>query len=246
MDKINNLEKEKDTPVSPFELERSGHFPLLVNEVRFCVGKPSALSSNYVKIWTHRGSVYAAMDGLHNSKVSLHPEQWRMAFTSDSSIEMTPGNRTWEVWAPPVGFVDGIVAAFRFYFLTSELFVLPKDRVTNSWKKVVFIEEGPLEKMSVVTVFVTDYQVRIQADHKRSFRFASLDIGNGKFAQIVAHAENSNEMETNVRRNIENVRKSVISAASQIHSDAPCHFFGNCADGARYLVCALSRARKSF
>lgn len=63
----------------------------------------------------------------------------------------------------------------------------PEQRLPKEWRKVIYIEAAPsgTGKMAVVTLFVTTGDVSLRHESEPSLCLASLDIGNGRRAQLV-------------------------------------------------------------
>jgi hypothetical protein len=117
-----------------------------------------------------------------------------MGFTTEAVVKnrnllLTDQNRAWEVWDEPPVSLPNTVIAFRLLFPPSELAVRPEQRVPNEWANVVYIEAAPPGKLTVLTLFVTVGDVVLRHESEPSFCLASLDIGNNRRAQLIAHQQ---------------------------------------------------------
>lgn len=218
--------------------------PLKAGPVRFAVGPPNGLTSNAWRLWaTKAGDVYiACRDNFKEAKVSLHASgRWRMGFTTEAiakNTKLLPGdqNRAWEVWHQPPRLPSKTVIAFRLIFPTSELAVRPEQRVPKEWARVIHIEAGPPGKLTILTLFITTGDVLLKHESEPSFCLASLDIGSGRRAQLVAHGDPEGEWPTLIERGVTTARKQAEGAGIEIPDEAYGYFFGHRDDGSRFLV----------
>jgi len=219
--------------------------PITKGDVRFVVGHPDGVTSNSWKMWaTPAGDVYlACRDNFTEVKVSLHTSgKWRMGFTSEAlkkRPELAPNNqnRAWEVWDEPPPTLPNTVTAFRLLFLASELVVRPEQRTTKVWKKpAVYIEAPPLGKLTVLTLFVTTGAVALQHESEPSVCVASLDIGNDRRAQLIAHGDPEGDYPQLLKLTVEQTRKQAEAAGVSLPEDAYGWFFGNRPDGSRSIM----------
>jgi hypothetical protein len=231
-----------DSMIPNVQLRRAGVLPLQAGPVRFAVGPPSGLTSNSWKLWETAGKVYiACRDNFKATKVSLHGERWRMGFTAEavaknSRLLLCGEDRAWEVWNRPPALLPQTVIAFRLIFLSSELAVRPEDRTPKKWKDVIHIEAGPSGKLTALTLFVTTGDLVLKHESEPGFCLASLDIGSGQRAQLVAHAEAEGEWPSLIERAVADSRARADSAGVNIPAGAYGYFFGHGDDGSRFLV----------
>ena len=173
--------------------------PLRQGPIRFAVGYPDGSTSNSWRFWAHKRDVYiACRDNFQEAKVSLHASgRWRMGFT-EQAIEKNPPlippgrNRAWDVWDEPPPQLPQTVVAFKIVFPNSELLITPEQRTSKLWQNVICIDIWkllPPDWMTVITLFVTTGDIHLRHERDPSFRIASLDIGQGKYAQLVAHGD---------------------------------------------------------
>jgi hypothetical protein len=225
--------------------------PLTVGPVRFAVGSPDGLTSNSWRFWTtSSGDAYlACRDNFQNMKVSLHASgRWRMAFTSEALAEnpaLVPAeaNRAWEVWDEPPPVLPDTVVAFRLIFPTSELAVKPEQRTTKQWRDTLFIESAPPDsgKLTVVTLFVTVGDPELRHESEPSFRLASLELINGRRAQLVAHADPELDMPNLIASSRTKALERANSAGIDVPDEGYLYLFGNQPDGTRFIVGARAR-----
>ncbi|HED04359.1 MAG TPA: hypothetical protein ENI60_06295 [Candidatus Fraserbacteria bacterium] len=189
--------------------------PKTSGPVRFAVGPPDGLTSNAWRFWTTKqGDVYiACRDNFKEAKVSLHASgRWRMGFTTEAiykNPQLVPAdvNRAWEIWDEPPASLPNTIVAFRLIFPTSELAVRPEQRPVKIWKNVLYIEAAPSGKVMVVTLFVTVNAPTLRHESEPSICLASLDIGNARQAQFVAHSEPEGDYPDLVESNVAAARK---------------------------------------
>lgn len=230
--------------ISNLALTQAGALPLRVGPIRFAVGSPSGLSSNAWRVWTTKaGDVYiACRDNFKEAKVSLHTSgRWRMGFTTEA-ISSNPKllgwdqNRAWEVWDKPPEALPETVIAFRLIFPTSELAVRPEERDPSKWQKVIHIEAAPPGKITVLTLCITRGDLVLRHESEPSFCLASLDIGNGFHAQLVAHGDPVGDLPDLIERCVYEAHQLAASAGVQVPDNSYGYFFGHRNDGSRFLL----------
>ena len=232
--------------------------PVITGEIRFAVGHPSGVTSNSWRMWaTKKGDVYlACRDNLTDTKVSLHASgRWRMGFTREAIAgkpDLMAGerNRAWEVWDAPPATLPNTVTAFRLLFPTSELGVRPEQRTTPVWQKaldkIVFIEAAPPGKVTTVTLFITVGDVPLRHESEPSVCLASLDIGNNRRAQLIAHGDPENDLPERIEHAVEQARQQAEAAGVVIPESAYGYFLGFRTDGARHIFGArMIRQKRS-
>jgi hypothetical protein len=229
-------------PVDP----TAASLPIREGPVRFAVGSPYGLSSNSWRFWTtSSGDAYLlCRDNFKNTKFSLHASgRWRMAFTeeavaADPALVPPGSDRAWEVWDEPPALVPQAVTAFRLIFSTDELTVRPEQRVGKVWRDTYFIEAAPpgSGKLTVVTLFVTEGEPALAHDSEPSFTLAVLPLNEQRMAQLIAHAEPIGA----IPEMIDVSRQAVMAQAREANVEVPeegyLYFFGNHADGARFIT----------
>lgn len=173
--------------------------PIRESPVRFAVGPPDGLTSNSRRFWTQKsGDIYLkCRDNAKDFKLSLHVSgRWRLGIEEEALARnpklVPPGaNRAWDVWDEPPEIGPGTVFAFRMNFPTSELVIRPDRRHPKLWGGTVFIEPAPVAsgQLAVVGLFVTRGDIELRSEPGPSCRFASLDLGDGRRAQLVAYLD---------------------------------------------------------
>jgi len=246
-------EPQLPTPMIPNTLAtQAGLLPIRSGPVRFAVGSPDGLTSNSWRIWaTKHGDVYiACRDNFTEAKVSLHTSgRWRMGYTTEALannlvVLSDKQNRAWEVWDEPPASLPNTVVAFRLIFPNSELAVRPEQRKPQKWAKVVFIEAPPPGKLTVLTLFVTVVNTILRHESEPSFCLASLDIGNNRCTQIIAHGEPEGNMPDVIEHCVAAARNQTDTKRIEIPNDAYGYFWGNWSDGSRFLFGArINRPR---
>jgi hypothetical protein len=237
--------------ISPVLATQMGILPVKPGAVRFAVGPPNGITSNSWNVTARKnGNAYiSCRDNFKEAKVSLHASgRWRMAFT-EKAIEKNPDlllpgqNRAWEVWDKPPASMPSTVVAFRLVFPTAELAVRPEQRAPSDWKDVIYIEAAPPGKLTVVTLFVTIGDITLSAQSEPSFCLASLDIGNGQRAQLVAHGMPEGDLPAVIERTVTEARSRAEARDIKLPDEAYIYTFGRRDDGSRYLVGARASAR---
>ena len=226
-------------------------FSVTNNVIRVAVGAPDGFSSNAWRIWCSKnGDVYIkCRDNFKEAKVSLHTSgRWRMGFTTEA-LEQNPGllpeeaNRAWEVWDCPEETIPNTVKAFALVFPAEQLVIRPDQRDQKAWKNVIFIEAAPPGKLTVVMLFVTRGNVSLRHESEPSIWLASFDLGNGCFAQLVAHGELEGNLPEVIANSVAQSRLLAVRAGRVIPKGAYAYFLGHREDGMRY-ICGASLDEK--
>jgi hypothetical protein len=236
-----NAKKKKDSEALQLPLV----LPLRQSPIRFCVGYPDGLTSNSWRFWVHQSSIYiACRDNFQEAKVSLHPSgQWRMGFT-EQGIKKYPWipadrNRAWDIWPEPSPQLPQTVVAFKLVFPNSELVITPEQRTSKLWKKVVYVDiwkQLPPNWMTVVTLFVTTGDLHLRHERGPSFWVASLDIGQGRYAQLVAHGDPEGDIHEVIGKNIARVRAQAEQVGAKVPPAGYAYMLGIQDEGIRYIV----------
>ena len=223
--------------------------PITSGPVRFAVAPPNRITSNSWRCWAgKKGDVYiACCDNFKECKVSLHASgRWHMGFTEEA-LKKRPNllnekrNRAWEVWDKPPPQLPDVVIAYRLFFPRSELGVLPAQRSPDQWKRTIFIEAAPPGKMSAVTLFVTKGHQELKHDSEPSFWLASLDIGEGRRAQLVVHGEPEGTIPDLINNTVSEMLNRAKQAGKEIPPEAFMYAHGHLPDGSRFLVGARAK-----
>lgn len=173
-------------------------FPIRRNLIRFSVMRQrGALSSNAWRVWvTDEGSAYVrCRDHMSEMKVSLHGSgDHRIAFTSESGLEMTEGSRLWTGWTEPP-FCDGsgkVIPTLKLFFPSWALTLTQEMRRANPkvWQRNQFFIEGAESPMATVVSFAItndDLSIRfISGRDQRSFPIGVIPVRSGKQLWVVA------------------------------------------------------------
>ncbi|HQT89837.1 MAG TPA: hypothetical protein PK677_15045 [Acidiphilium sp.] len=234
--------------ISPAVATQLGWLPIRNAPVRFSVGSPDGITSNSWKVWATRSGVYiACRDNFKETKVSLHissnpsyPNRWRVGFTTESlpmiaHLRSSDENRAWDVWNEPEPTLPNTIVAFRLYFLTTELAVELEKRDPKKWKDVIYIESAPPGKLTVLTLFITIGEPNLNHESEPSFRLASFDIGNGRYAQLIAHGEPATYFPDLVKDTVAQAIAQAASAGVNLPEQSYGYFLGRHEDGCRYI-----------
>lgn len=220
------------------------------NEIRFVVGKPTGLTSNSWKIWTHSDprhktkAVYiSCRDNFNEVKISLHPTgKWRIGFTEQAlnknpNLTSADENRAWEVWDKPIEQIPDVTIAYRLVFHNDSVTIKPPQRNTKLWKKpLIYIEDPPPDKLTIVTVFIVKGNKKLTHSTEKSHEIAIFELGNNLFAHVVAHAEKMGTMENTLNTGL---RAAILDCANKgidIKENYYAYFHGNMEDGSRFLA----------
>lgn len=220
------------------------------NEIRFAVGKPSGLTSNSWKIWSHTdpkhevGAVYiTCRDNFNEVKVSLHPSgRWRIGFTQEAldknpNIGSIDDDRAWEVWDRPIEQIPDVTIAYRLIFHSGSIRVKPLQRNTKLWKKpLIYIEDPPSDKLTIVTVFIAKGNKKLSHSTEKSYVIAIFELGNNLFAHVVAHAEKMGTMENTLSTALRAAILDCTKKGIDIEENYYAYFHGNMEDGSRFLA----------
>jgi hypothetical protein len=237
--------------IPPATLTQAGVLPFKTGPVRFAVGPPDGLTSNAWRLWTTKaGDVYiACRDNFKEVKVSLHASgRWRMGFTTEAlaknpTLVADGKNRAWDVWDRPPETIPNTVRAFQLVFPTSQLAVRADQRRPKDWSNIIHIEAAPQGKLTVLTLFVTCGNIALTHESEPSFCLASLDLGNGLYAQLVAHGDPEGNMPDIVTSSVAEARRQTENAGIVIPDGAYGYFLGQRDDGTRFIFGALVHRR---
>lgn len=219
--------------------------PITNGPVRFAVGPPNGIASNSWRCWVEKkGDIYIiCRDNFQDCKVSLHTSgRWHMKWENRVLAKypgIIPVNRdlAWDRWNEPPAQLPGTVIAFRLVFPTSELAVSSEQRAAKDWKRVIFIEAAPAGtgKMTVITLFVTTGDVSLQHESEPFLCLASLDIGKGRRAQLIAHGEPEAEMPEVINESVRRARAQSEAAGIKVPPEAYGYFLGTSPQGWRFI-----------
>jgi hypothetical protein len=220
------------------------------NEIRFAVGRPSGLTSNSWKIWSHtdpnhevRAVYIACRDNFNEVKVSLHPSgRWRIGFTQEAhynnpNLKSTDNNRAWEVWDKPIEQIPDVTIAYRLVFHSDSIRIKPLQRNTKLWKKpLIYIEDPPSNKLTIVTVFIAKGNKKLTHSTEISHEIAIFELGNDLFAHVVAHAEKMGTMENTLSIGLKAAILDCTNQGVELKENYYAYFHGNMEDGSHFLA----------
>jgi hypothetical protein len=231
------------------DLGKNFTLPVLNGPVRFAVGRLDGLTSNSWKCETRRSKgkdrhdIYImCRDNFKEAKVSLHASgRWRMGFKEQALTKnprlLPPGkSRAWQIWDEPPAQLPRTLIAFRLLFPMSELAVSPAQRRPTEWDRVFFLQALPPPHMTVVTLFVTAEDVSLRYESLPSIPLVSMDIGQGRRAQLIAHGDKEGDIPDVIDRAAALPREAAGRAGKEIPPEAYGYFLGVSPDGARFLV----------
>ena len=112
----------------------------------------------------------------------------------------------------------------------------PDLRIPSEWKNVVHIEAAPPDKLTVVTVFITEGDGALTHESEPSFRLASLPIGDDRYVQLVAHNEPPGNVLQEIARAVADIRRQGETKNIVIPDDAYTYLAGKWTDGSRFIL----------
>ena len=98
------------------------------------------------------------------------------------------------------------------------------------------MEAAPPGKITVVTLFLTLGERLLRHETEPSWCLASLDVGNGHRAQLIAHGDPELDMPELIRRSVSQVRDQAAARGIQIPAGAYAYFLGHRADSSRFVL----------
>jgi hypothetical protein len=127
---------------------------------------------------------------------------------------------------------------FKWVFPTSGLVVRPDQR--TNLNNVIYIglwKLLPPGLMTVLTLFLTTGDIDLKADRGPSFRIACLDIGHGRYAQLVAHGEGEEDIfDRIIEPNTVKQRELAERSRVVIPPESYAYISGKLENGVRYVV----------
>jgi len=172
--------------------------------LRFAIGDQDGLSSNSWRIWVKPdGDVYIrCRDNYKELKVSLHGDRWRVGFSEEGAastahVPTNQENRAWMVWDRPPP-VDGITLGFRIFYFSSELSILPADRIPQKWRGVDFVPTGPEGTITLALITLNEPGRTLTVPNEDQYR-NFLPLPDGGQVQLTIH---SIELDEDFRRSV--------------------------------------------
>jgi hypothetical protein len=98
-------------------------------------------------------------------------------------------------------------------------------------------------RLTVLTLFVTVGDPAITAEVEPSFCSASLDMGNGQRAQLIAHGDSEGNLPALIERTVREACRRAETRGIEIPAEAYVYMLGRLEDGSRYLAGARATAR---
>ena len=178
------------------QIEEHFELPVTTDTIAFAVILRNDLSSNAWRVRAAESGDFYIMcrNAMKDIKVSLHPTgKQQIAFTSESSLEMTEGRRFWNQWREPKHRSGSkLTPSFRLVFPSWGLNVTQAMRDSHkAWKtNQVFVEAAETPMATVVSFILTDGKVRIPFNkdgETRRLLLGILPAGSGRRLWVVAH-----------------------------------------------------------
>ena len=217
-------------------VEKFGYLPIRSGELYFAVGSPDGNTSNTWKIWEHNGSIYiACRDNFQQAKISLHPSNWRMAFTKESNIKMKQNDRTWEEWQLTTNQIENAQIPFRLFFSSLDLGVTPRMRTGKKWKNIIYVEAPPDGKLTAISIFILEADLQVNHESEPSFCLASFTTPNDKWVKVIAHGEPEGNIPQIKRLAMERVLIELENNNIDKPPGAYAYFLGHLEDESRFL-----------
>jgi hypothetical protein len=223
--------------LNPKSLEKGGVLPINNSTIRFAVGNPIDLTSNSWKIWEKNGSIYiACRDNFSQAKVSLHPNCYRMAFTSESKLLMKDSSRKWDEWTIENEQIDKVKIIFRIFFAKRDLAIPPEVRKGKKWQNLIFIEPPSNGKLITLSFFLLNEDFRLEHESEPSFDLATYEINKNQYLKVIVHGETFGNIIKEIDTAKEKAIKQVNQASINLPKSSYAYFLGRLSDNSRYLV----------
>jgi len=130
--------------------------------------------------------------------------------------------------------------AFKLLFPSLEIAVRPEQRISKQWKKeILYVDLSnrlPDGWLTVATVFVTKGNIRLQHERDPSIWLGSLDIGNGKWAQLVIHGDPELDVYSTLNTTISTIIAKAQSAGAKLPNEGFAYMLGRSSKGHRFIV----------
>ena len=215
--------------------------PLSESPVRFSIFRKNGLSSNAWRIWIdkHGNAYIMARDHMQELKVSLHRSgKQHIAFTSESGLEMTEGNRFWDQWwEPPHYRGPQGVSTFNLLFPSWALTLNQAMRDTNRrvWNNnQVAIEAAETPMATVISFVITDDDLPMRfspSGEAPNMPLAVLPLGPGKRLWVGACYAQEGNMQQLAGQAMLGMAQSSPSIHEKLSEFPDGHVFGMCASG---------------
>jgi hypothetical protein len=92
-----------------------------------------------------------------------------------------------------------------------------------------------------VTLFATIGDPELRHESEPSFRLASLELSNGRRAQLVAHTDPENDIANLIASSRARALEQMTTPGIDVPEEGYLYFFGKQPDGARFIVGARAR-----
>jgi hypothetical protein len=149
-------------------------------------------------------------------------------------------DRAWQVWNEPEEQLPNTQVAFKLLFPSWELAVRPEQRISKQWKKeILYVDlrnRLPNGWLTVATIFVTKGNVRLDHERDPSIWLGSLEIGNGKWAQLVIHGDPEQDVYNLLNTTISTIIAKAQSAGAKLPSEGFAYMLGRSSEGHRFIV----------
>lgn len=180
--------------------------PLRQGPIRFAVGRRNGLSSNSWRVWTEksRDTYVLCRDNMDEIKASLRQSgEHRLAYTSESGLVSTQGNRYWSRWTEPqIKSGSKVMPSLAIMFPSWGLGLTPAIRdenpkIWNSNQVVIEAAEKPEATIVSFVVLDDDLDMRFSTSGIRpSLPLGMLPMGCGRSVWVIVdYVLESNMME---------------------------------------------------
>ena len=206
------------------EVEHDIEFPLTKNPIRFAVIRRDGLSSNAWRVWVEDpGDIYiVCRDHMKEIKISLHQSgQHRIAFTTESKLEMTEGNRLWGQWDEPDSpNSPKVVPSFDLFFPSWALCLTQDIREADAkvWNKnQIFVEAAESPVATAISFVITDELSTVQFSTDGDSPSVSLGVlpaRSGKKLWVIARHTPEGNMTELAGQGISGFESSIVDTSS--------------------------------
>ena len=215
--------------------------PIRESPVRFSIMRKNGLSSNAWRIWVdNRGNAYIkSRDHMQELKISLHNSgKQHIAFTPESGLEMTEGNRFWDQWwEPPHYRGPQVVPTFNLFFPSWALTLNQAMRDSNQrvWNtNQIAIEAAETPKATVISFVITDADLAMRFStigESPNIPLAVLPLRSGKKLWIGASHTAEGNMQYLAAQGMSGMAENAASMDEMLTQFPDGHVLGMCVTG---------------
>ena len=243
MSKVPTTSEEAPEGIAYYKNLKLGNdleLPTRESPVRFSIMRSNGLSSNAWRVWVEGGNGYInSRDHLRDLKVSLHNSgKQHIAFTPESTHQMSKGNRFWDQWWEPDHFRGPqVVPTFNLFFPSWALTLTQAIRDSNPkiWDtNQVAIEAAESPTATVISFVITDDDVNMRFStigESRHFPLAILPLRDGKTLWVVVWHRPEGNMQDLAEEGISGLAANIAATPEQFLTIPDGEVLGMCVSG---------------